>query len=389
MNTNRLFTILRYISFLFIIFGISLVKEGNIDIYSVILVLLFIINSQTRFFIFRSKKLLVFISIIVECIMGFFLYKNYEGIIFFYFFIAISDSIFLLDGKKSYLSIAICIIMELYTGKELNLVDIISEISSNMVLAIICLYISFESNRRLTAQKLYNKLRISEENLKKANRDLERYTESIEELTLLRERNRISREIHDSVGHSLSTIIIQLGAIEKISKKDGNVASDMAKNLAEFAKNGLSEIRTAIRELKPMEYEKYESIIAIEDLAKNFTKLTGVDVRLGFTKEKWALNADQSFVIYRVVQEFLSNSLRHGKAERVNIFMNYDNNDLIITLQDNGIGTDNIKKGIGLRSIYERVNEVGGYIDYNSKSGQGFLMKVVLNLNNQLSKGII
>ena len=162
------------------------------------------------------------------------------------------------------------------------------------------------------------------------------------------------------------------------------MASDMANNLGEFAKDGLNEIRTALRQLKPSEFEKYESIIAIEDLTKEFSKLTGVDVKLGFTREKWPLNREQSFVIYRIVQEFLSNSIRHGKATKVNIFMNFNENDLILTLKDNGQGVDNLEKGMGLTNICERVNELGGQVDYDTKKDKGFLMRVVVKLDKSL-----
>ncbi len=246
------------------------------------------------------------------------------------------------------------------------------------MLFILATYIKEENSGKLRAQKLYDKLRISEEKLKKANKDLESYANSIEELTVLRERNRISREIHDSVGHSLSTMIIQLGAIEKIAEKDKKLTSEMARNLGEFAKNSLAEVRCAVRALKPREFEKYEGILAVEELTKNFEKLTGVKVKLGFSKEKWTLNSDQCFVLYRVVQEFLSNSLKHGKATRVDIFMGFNEENLIITLKDNGQGADKIEKGVGLKSIWERVNELGGTVAYNSKKEEGFLLKVVL-----------
>ncbi len=287
------------------------------------------------------------------------------------------SALFLKDGV-SYLACSIVLIIVLFLGWNLNLSEILSIVTSFIMLFILATYIKEENSGKLRAQKLYDKLRISEEKLKKANKDLESYANSIEELTVLRERNRISREIHDSVGHSLSTMIIQLGAIEKIAERDGKLTSEMAGNLGEFAKNSLAEVRCAVRALKPREFEKYEGILAVEELTKNFEKLTGVKVKLGFSKEKWTLNSDQCFVLYRVVQEFLSNSLKHGKATRVDIFMGFNEENLIITLKDNGQGADKIEKGVGLKSIWERVNELGGTVAYNSKKEEGFLLKVVL-----------
>ncbi len=184
-------------------------------------------------------------------------------------------------------------------------------------------------------------------------------------------------------------MLIQLGAIEAVAKKDGQTAAEMANNLSNFARNSLQEVRMAVRELKPIELQQYEGIMAIEELIKKFTKLTGVDIKFGFSKEKWQLNSDQSLVLYRIVQEFLSNSIRHGKATRVNIFMNFHNDSVAIALQDNGVGTDEVRKGMGLMSINERVKELGGTVSYNSKRGGGFLLKAVLSRKeNKIKNGV-
>ncbi len=159
------------------------------------------------------------------------------------------DSALFLKGRLSYLTFSIVLIIIIFLGWNLNLSEMLSIVTSFIMLFILATYIKEENSGKLRAQKLYDKLRISEEKLKKANKDLESYANSIEELTVLRERNRISREIHDSVGHSLSTMIIQLGAIEKIAEKDGKLTSEMARNLGEFAKNSLGEVRCAVRAL--------------------------------------------------------------------------------------------------------------------------------------------
>jgi len=377
MDEKKLFVI-RCIAILLLIFGLSVFKVNNISYYTVILLLLFIINSQTRFFILKDKSLLVFVSLCLEWIIAYVTYKNYGGIVFFYFFIAALDSAFLIKGFLSYLSCGLAVFMMVLAAINLGISEILTSASALIILCILADYIKEEKSRKLEAQKLYDKLRVTDEKLKKANEDLKSYANSIEELTLLRERNRISREIHDSVGHSLATMIIQLGAIEKVAEGNGAAAVAMAKNLGDFAKNSLQEVRAAVRALKPREFEEYEGILAIEELTKNFQKLTGVEVRLSFTKEKWQLNSDQSFVIYRVVQEFLSNAVRHGKATKVNVFMNFAKGSLIITMQDNGIGADDIVKGVGLKSISERVKELKGDVSYSSKKGEGFFLKVVL-----------
>ncbi len=124
-----------------------------------------------------------------------------------------------MDKNYSILSNGLTILtVALSFGGDLSK-GLIYSMSLLIVISLLTQYIKEQDISLLKSEETYYKLRISEDNLIKANRDLEIYADSIKELTTLRERNRISREIHDSVGHSLSTIIIQLGAIEKKLQK--------------------------------------------------------------------------------------------------------------------------------------------------------------------------
>lgn len=384
---NRMLITLRYFIILVLVLTFVAFNKRDVDEFGVILLLLFIINNNLRFFTFRERSFVVFVSLILEIILASITYRYYGGIALLYFVTGILDGVFFLEERLSIVAGGVFLLAIGSITWESGYEILVLNLSVSIILFLITLHMKYEHNQKLAAEKLYNKLKISEEKLKRANMDLEIYADSIKELAILRERNRISREIHDSVGHSLSTIIIQLGAIEKIAKENGNLASKMAKGLRKFAREGLEEIRKAIRQLKPVEMEKYEPIIAIENLTKQFSKLTGVDVKLGFSKDKKALDEEQSFVLYRVVQEFLSNSVRHGKATKVNIFMNFSEEALILTLRDNGDGNDNLEKGMGLTNIWERVNELGGQVQYNTESGKGFFLRVVLKLKREYAGG--
>lgn len=379
MESRKIFVLIRYIAIFMLILTLGIDQSSENIIFQVIIILAFIINNQLRFFTLSKSKTFVKVSIIIEGLISAISYKYFGGESIFYFLISVMDSGLLLKNPWNYIINTYIISVMSLTVLSKDGSKGITSIVIIIILSILSVYIKQENEKKLGAQKLYDKLRISEEKLKKANEDLERYASSIEELTLLRERNRISREIHDSVGHSLSTIMIQLGAIEKLAINEESSLAPVASNLREFVKSTLDEVRGAVRQLKPLEYSKYEGILAIEELIKNFKKLTSIDVRMSFSEEKWALNSDQSFAIYRVVQEFLSNSARHGKATKINIFMKFSSNDLIITLSDNGRGCSEIIKGIGLNSIEERVKEVKGNVTYNSDLGQGFWIKVIVN----------
>ena len=198
---NKKILIIRYFTIFILIFSIIFPMNKNIDAYGIILILLLIINNQMRFFVFKDRENIVFLSLILEWILSFISYKNYGGWIIFYFINGIIDNTLLLENKFSILSNILCIFIMGLIVKDLDKDIIIFNISILGIISLLSLHIKSEYNRIVKAEDLYDKLRISEENLIKVNRDLEIYADSIKELAILRERNRISREIHDSVGH--------------------------------------------------------------------------------------------------------------------------------------------------------------------------------------------
>ncbi|WP_291583799.1 sensor histidine kinase [Clostridium sp. UBA6640] len=360
-----------------LLFLLSFGKEyKNIGSLEVIIFLTYIINNQLRYFILPEENIYIVPSLILELLLGYNLYTlagNFGGLIFI---LSLIDVIYMF--KKVYTLIYILgITILIITQKNLEL--LISWIIAVLPIFLLLVKVKDEEGRKLEAQDLYDKLREKDEELKRVNKELEVYANTIEEITILRERNRISREIHDNVGHALSTIIIQLGAIEKICKSDGEAASIMAKNLGDFAKESMERVRGAVRAMKPRELEEYEGVIAVSEMIKNFQKLTGVEVKLRVSDSVWKLNSDQTMVIYRIIQEFLSNAVRHGKSTEVKIFLNFLETHLRIHLKDNGVGCSKVVPGIGLQSIKERVATWGGNIEYFTKEGQGFELVVTMD----------
>lgn len=377
MWNKNLLVFIRYFLIFMIVVGI-IINEINITTSMMIFILIFIINNQIRFFSL-NKKLYKAISFILELIFIYIAYKWIGGYFITYLILAAMDSTIIFEGTlRHILNITIIIQSMLFTANE-NLEFKFINISLLILIISILYLIKDESYKKIKAQRLYDRLRLSEEKLKKANKDLEMYASSIEELTLLRERNRLSREIHDSVGHALSAIVVQLGAVERTVEKDPQASKEIIKALRKFTQNSLNEVRMSVRKIKPKEFEDYEGILMIEELVKNFEKITGVDVRLSFTKKKWPLSSDQSFILYRIIQEFLSNSIRHGKATLIEIFMSFNNYKVTVTLKDNGVGAENVIEGMGLKNMRERITEIGGNFDYITKSKEGFIVNVELN----------
>ncbi|MFL0248814.1 sensor histidine kinase [Clostridium neuense] len=233
-----------------------------------------------------------------------------------------------------------------------------------------------EKERKLEAQGLYDKLRVSEDKLREAYEKLERYSETVEELSILRERNRISREIHDSVGHTLSAVLIQLQALNYVVDKNNEQGISMISEMTSFVKNGIENVRRTVRKLKPTDFDRYEGIFAIEEMITKYKKLTGAEIRLILSKEKRPLSSDESFISYRIVQEALNNAIRHGHASLIEVSIQFLEDKLYMRIKDNGVGTDKINKSFGITGMEERVKKLGGNLEVKSEKNKGFEVTV-------------
>ncbi len=377
MVKSKELLLMRYISFCILTFQLF-VGAGNKSIVSLIFLLLFIINNHLRIF-YLEKERSVTLSIIIELAIIPLAQLNFGGTIIFYL-IGVSIDLFALKNNIVKYGIGLII---LFIGIYPKFSGPIEDGIINFVLLglffILLSYISRLYSTKVEAQQLYDKLKVSDEKLIEANKELEVYLQSIEELTLLKERNRISREIHDNVGHTLSTAIIQLSAMEAIAEKENSDMKDMVGNLRRFINESFQDVKIAVRELKPDEYDNYQGILRLQEVCKNFERMSGVQVKVIISKGDWNLSTKQVNHLYRMTQEILSNSLKHGKATMVKVIMNFTDDEFVISFSDNGVGTDNIvESGLGLKSIRERAEEIDGIVDMKSSKGNGFFVKVIV-----------
>ena len=200
---------------------------------------------------------------------------------------------------------------------------------------------------------------------------------TMKELYTLQERNRISREIHDSVGHSLSTIIIQLGAISKLSEVISPQVSQMSAQLREFAVKGLQEVRTVVHDLKPEQLTKQQLNVALEEFIYETKQHSGVEFVFRQNKPTIQLSKEQELTIFRGVQEATTNAIRHGKATKITLLMMYSANELIVTIMDNGVGSSAISLEGGLKALEERLHEQQAQLEIKNTE-QGFTVQMKL-----------
>ena len=377
MVKSKELLLIRYISFVILVIEMF-VKEGNYSVLSIIFILLFIINNHLRIFHINRERMF-YLSIVIE-LAAVCIGKLTFGCSIIFYLIGISIDIFTVKNSVlKYLFAGTVLILG--TNPVFNK-NVEERIVTSVLLIIFFILLNFISrlySTKLKAQSLYDKLKVSDEKLIEANKELEGYIESIEEFTLLKERNRISREIHDSVGHTLSTAMIQLSAMEAILDKENNPIKDMVKNLRIFINESFQDVKKAVKELKSDEYENYSGVLRLQDVCKNFERMSGVEVKVIVSKGDWNLSTKQVGHLYRITQEVLSNSLKHGKATQVKVIMNFTLEEFIMSFNDNGEGTDKIvESGIGLKSIKERIDELDGIVEMKSSRKNGFFIKVTV-----------
>lgn len=370
-------------------------REGNVNIYLVlILSLIYILNSQLRVFTFENsnKKGKVFFlsSVLLECTITVFLFKLLGVHLFVLLYIVILDIILYFKNNLALTMIGALGACSIFLEFSYNSDEVIDGILFNSITFIIFtllgIYLKEEETKKIKAQNLYDRLRISEEELEVVNKELEMYSNTVEELTLLRERTRVSRELHDSIGHSLSTLCIQLKAIKTLIHNKPEIAEKMLEANIKYTEDSLENVRRTVRELKPIEFEAYEGIFTIEEMIKNFSKLTGINVKLILSKEKWKLTSDQSHHLYRIIQESLSNALRHGKAKNVSISIQFLKDKLYTHIKDDGKGCSDLKPSFGLKGIKERITSMKGTIEFYTELEKGFEMTIALPKYRETTK---
>lgn len=214
--------------------------------------------------------------------------------------------------------------------------------------------------------------------LSNANRQLREYAMQAEELATVRERNRLAREIHDSLGHYLTAVNIQIEAARAVLAQDAVRALDALSKAQTLTKEGLSEVRRSVAALRASPIENRSLAEAIEALAGE-CRAAGIPIELIIKGEPRPLSPQVELALYRAAQEGLTNVRKHARASRAEVRLDYtDAARVRLTVQDNGIGSDELEGGFGLMGVRERVQLLGGQMTIRSAVGRGLTLDIEL-----------
>ncbi len=214
-------------------------------------------------------------------------------------------------------------------------------------------------------------------NLSNKNIAFQDYVEVSKSRSAEEERNRITRELHDLVGHSLTNIIMLMNAtriiLPEVPGRLGE-ASEMVEQARDQADSALQECRKILYQLRATKQEGPTGLQAVAILAKSFSETTHVDVTLSFGNISTSCGEWIDNVIYRIVQEGLTNAIKHGKASKITVSLWIDEKSVIVSVRDNGIGAGEIVEGLGLKGMRERIAKFSGSLDIQGKIDSGFLL---------------
>jgi len=235
-----------------------------------------------------------------------------------------------------------------------------------VIMAGLCIIIKGAYNLLIAHREVINNQKLIIRKLTTANQSLQQYANLAEEKSIINERLKMTREIHDTVGYTLTNLLMMLEASTDLIKTDPVKLEKLLHQALGIIKTGHEDIRQALRVLRNTKLKKSGSIDSIKSLTDIFRESTGVQVRVVYGNLPRVLGRNVDHTIYRFLQEGMTNALTHGDAKNIDIHFWLNDNIIHINVEDDGRGSLNIEQGIGLKGMSERLAEVGGTLDYGN-----------------------
>lgn len=204
------------------------------------------------------------------------------------------------------------------------------------------------------------------------------------ELAAENERNHIALEIHDSIGYGLTNLIMFMKGSKISYAQNPDTVDNIINTTLSIAEKMLIDLRYTVSDLKP--HKEYDIVNAIDSLAEYIRSMgITVDIKVIGEEQYQAFKRRREFLyipdaLYRICREAVTNSLCHGKASEIKIIMKFLKEAIQMYIVDNGQGCKEIKKGIGLLGMEERVKGIGGRVTYGSSDENGFCISILVPL---------
>lgn len=371
----------------------GLIFFETLILFSCVIVLMNFFDHRVKEYPFEN---LLFLSI--ETILGFFimksLYFSYNGIIYLIF----CDALFRFKENKyvKWLTIPLSLLLiisnydffntlfplvnadayfEVYTSTTrgllqvgINFLDIINLLFFILFLMI---YIANEvqENERMTQELIM---------VHQVNHELENYAAVSEKIAEDKERKRLAREIHDTLGHALTGIAAGVDACIAMIDINPEATKKQLMVISKVVRQGIVDVRNSLNKLRPGALEQHGFKGAIENMIEEFTSVSDLTISLDYRLDKVDFENTKEDILFRVIQESVTNAVRHGDATHIDISLYIEDNSLYLKIQDNGQGCEEIHYGFGLKQMKERLGMINGKVAYDGH--HGFLTIVTIPL---------
>lgn len=223
--------------------------------------------------------------------------------------------------------------------------------SDNLLFSFIGIWVNF------IATAYHEKNKLAKE-IDEQNKLLTQYAAEIERMTLLEERSRMSKEMHDTLGHSFISLIMSLDAAIALLDKKPNLAKEKLISIRGLTEQNLDEMRNIVHKMG--EEENISLVNQAQGLINNFREYTGTVIRLTLKGTERTISFDVRQSIIRVIQESFTNALKHGNASEIELELQFTLSTLCVSIRNNGKSPEKLEYGFGLTTMKNRIEMLGG-----------------------------
>ena len=214
--------------------------------------------------------------------------------------------------------------------------------------------------------------------LQETNRRLSEFSIKAEELAIMKERNRLAREIHDGLGHYLTTINIQIQAALATLEKKPERSRELLAKAGSLSQEALSDVRNSVATLRAPMDESLPLEIIIRDVLKS-CECTGVETNFKILGSERSISEGLRIALFRTIQEGVNNVQKHAQASNIWVTLDFrQNSQTMLTIRDDGKGSNHLEGGFGLLGLQERARLLNGSLEIQTAPGEGFAINLVV-----------
>lgn len=334
------------------------------------------INDVLRLRYLKNRRVLYGISFVISILgSGLLLKYTYNTATAVYFFFTLVEIII---GSTKFPFPAVLLHFSVYLASQYALLQTQLWVLLMIYAFVVLIVLQFRSNK-IEKQKIVQ-LNLD---LQSANARLQVYSENVKKISVVEERTRIAQELHDSIGHGLVALGMNLEFAENVMEKDTEKAK-MAIHRAHLqSKKCLDDLRRAVTALKNSSTENSmglkESLYELFDSFHN----SGIKFHLSFDDRAEQIGPEPKDCIYKAVREAVTNGIQHGRADDFVVELSLDSVFLTVVIKDNGHGSGAIVKSHGLNGIESRTAALGGCASFGNSDSGGFEVKIEIPINNE------